>query len=36
VCVDLCVDCASDFTSRGDKKCPVCRQDGEIKKIFIH
>jgi hypothetical protein len=36
VCVDLCSDCASDYISRNDRKCPVCRQDGEIKKIFIH
>jgi Ankyrin repeats (3 copies) len=36
VCVDLCVDCATDYLRRGDRKCPVCRQDGEIKKVFIH
>jgi hypothetical protein len=36
VCVDLCAECAGDYLRRGDKKCPVCRQDGEIKKIFIH
>jgi len=36
VCVDLCADCAGDYVRRGEKKCPMCRQDGVIKKIFIH